>query len=122
MERKSDGQGMRSIERAVEHVRTRAVLPRVLSRVLRFVDRKVALCAELAVPGSRFGADAGVGGRTGATPALGGVCRPSLVLAPIVAVGVAPGLTSGIGRSAAVFGFERRGGEMPASRSVKETH
>ncbi len=83
---------MWSIERAIEHARTRTVLSRVLSRVLRLVDLKVALHAELAVPGTRLVAAAGVVGRSGATPALGSVCRHSLVLAPIVAVGVAPGL------------------------------
>lgn len=69
---------------------TSNLLGRFLFSLLPTVDCKVALCAELAVPGTRFVAAAGVGVESGATPALGGDCRQSLVLAPAVAAGVAP--------------------------------
>ena len=42
------------------------------------------------VPSTALVAAAGVMDVSGATPAAGGVCRHSLVLAPVVAAGVAP--------------------------------
>lgn len=105
---------MRQIDHAVDRARASTGLVPGLSLGLFAVDCKVALRGELAAPDSPVLAAAGVGVQSGATPALGGDCRQSLVLAPIVAAGVAPDLHPGFDPLCrAVFSFAVRAGNCP---------